>query len=125
MRRSARRCGGFTLLEVLVAMAIFATAAVALVKSVSGSALNMEALEVRQFAGLVAHNRMVQTQLRSGEDGDVGVVEMGGRRFRWQRAVQDTDTPAIVRVEIAVSLEEGKDTLATLVGFMAAEEKSP
>ena len=48
------RSKGFTLLEVMVALVIFATAAVALSKSLSESANNVGEIEQRQFADLVA-----------------------------------------------------------------------
>ena len=60
MRRAKR---GFTLLEVLVALAIFATAAIATVRSVTQHLNTLNFLEEKTFAAMVADNQMARVIL--------------------------------------------------------------
>ena len=54
----SRQNRGFTLLEVLVALAIFATAAIATIRSVSQHINTLNFLEEKTFASMVADNQM-------------------------------------------------------------------
>ena len=112
------RSKGFTLLEVMVALVIFATAAVALSKSLSESANNVGEIEQRQFADLVAHNVLVDI-LRDGYGNtNSGKVSLAGFDYRWQRNVEQTPHPNIRRVDVEVYLSTGKDMLASRSAFL-------
>ncbi|WP_159238266.1 type II secretion system minor pseudopilin GspI [Zhongshania aliphaticivorans] len=114
----ACRSKGFTLLEIMVALVIFATAAVALSKSLTGSASNVGAIEQRQFADVVAHNVLVEI-LRDGYGNDnSGKVSLAGFDYRWQRTVEQTPHPDIRRVDIQVFLSSSNDSLATRSAFL-------
>ncbi|WP_033933817.1 MULTISPECIES: type II secretion system minor pseudopilin GspI, partial [Pseudomonadota] len=54
---------GFTLLEVLVALAIFATAAISVIRSVSQHINTVNYLEEKMFAAMVVDNQMAQVML--------------------------------------------------------------
>lgn len=115
---SSQRSKGFTLLEVMVALVIFATAAVALSKSLTESASNVGAIEQRQFADLVAHNVLVDI-LRDGYgNNNSGKVSLAGFDFRWQRSVEQTPHPDMRRVDVEVSLSSSDDVLATRSAFL-------
>lgn len=118
-RQTLRRHSvGFTLLEVMVALVIFATAAVALTKSLTESANSVGAIEQRQFADLVAHNVLVDI-LRDGYgNANSGKVTLAGFDFRWQRNVEQTPHPDIRRVDVEVYLSTGKDILASRSAFL-------
>jgi general secretion pathway protein I len=109
---------GFTLLEIMVALMIFATAAVTLTKSLSESAVNIGAIEERQFADLVAHNVLIDI-LRDGYGNtNSGYVSMAGFDYHWQRKTAETPHPDMRRVDINVSLKSATDTLATRSAFL-------
>jgi len=115
---SRRRQKGFTLLEIMVALMIFATAAVTLTKSLTESARNIGALEERQFADLVAGNVLIDI-LRDGYgNNNSGKESMAGFDFKWQRSVEQTPHPSIRRVDISVSLQTSSDVLATRSAFL-------
>ena len=84
---------GFTLLEMLVALAVFSLAALALVR-LQGVTLHTAAdLDSKAMGQIVARNLMVEVQTDpappslGSEEGD---VDNGGRRWHWTRAVRAT-----------------------------------
>lgn len=82
---------GFTLLEVLVALAIFALAALALLRLQATSLAGSGALDRRLIRAVEADNRAMEWRSDpappvAGMAG--GVVVNGGRRLAWQRVVR-------------------------------------
>lgn len=78
---SSRRVRGLTLLEVLVALAVFATAALSVMKAVSQHLNTLGYLEEKTFAAMVADNEMAKIRL-SGEI----PTRLGGVNPSWQGA---------------------------------------
>src|SRR5258708_1428614 len=111
---------GFTLVEVLVALAIVAVALAAGFRSVAQSAESATMLKGRTLALWVAQNRLATAQLETpgpavGErDGN---QTQAGALFVWHEAVVGTPNPAFRRVEITVA-DAGRPeyVLARLVG---------
>lgn len=120
LRRSTR--GGFTLVEVLVALAIVAVALAAGYRSVAQSADSATALKARTMALWVAQNRLAAAQLEAPGPaiGDRGGDEVqAGAAFSWHESVAGTPNPAFRRVEITVAESSRPDyVLARLVGYV-------
>ena len=101
---------GFTLLEMLVALAVFSLAALALVR-LQGVTLHTAAdLDSKAMGQIVARNLMVEVQTDpappslGSEEGD---VDNGGRRWHWTRAVRATNDRRLLRVDLAVDGQAG------------------
>ena len=113
---------GFTLVEVLVALAIVAIALAAGFRSVGQSAESATALKARTLALWVAQNRLAAAQLEVpspaiGETG--GSDTQAGASFAWHASVVGTPNPAFRRVEITVAEVARPDyVLARLVGYV-------
>lgn len=122
LKRSAEH--GFTLLEMMVALAVFSLAALALLRLQAVSIGTTADLGERQIARIVAHNLMVDAQTAPGPlaMGDSkGEAENAGRRWRWEQKVAATDADGIVRVDIRVIARDGGGSPAVLT-FLRAQQ---
>jgi general secretion pathway protein I len=106
----ARREAGFTLLEMLVALAVFSLAALALVR-LQGVTLRTAAdLDSKALGQIVARNLMVEVQtdpIPPSVGQDDGNIENGGRRWHWTRIVKPTDDRRLLQVDLTVEGQPG------------------
>lgn len=117
---------GFTLLEVLVALAVFSVAAISLMK-VSESQLRLsQRLEEKTFAHWVALNMI--TEMQGSQDWpsigeQTGKVSMAGREWKMVVKTQATPVNRVRRIEISVGLApkdftDDIENLTLLTGFI-------
>jgi general secretion pathway protein I len=119
-----RPSGGFTQIEVLVALAIVAVALAAGMRTIAQSADGASLLKARTLALWVAENRLALAQLEDpvpatgttrGEDAQAGML------FAWRRTVDSSPNPAFRRIEIVVEQTDLQGyALARLVGYVGA-----
>ena len=96
---------GFTLLEVLVALAVLAIAMGALLKSGVGGAATAMQLQDKLFANWVATNRLAEIEVAPewpAEGETTGVSPMAGREWRWRQSVSATPDSDMRRVDVEV-----------------------
>jgi general secretion pathway protein I len=104
-----KRSAGFTLLEVLVALAIFAMVAASVLTATARSLQTAARLEDKTLAMWIADNRLTELQLASSPVADgreQGELDFAGRRWQWQSEVQATSEPDMRRVTLWVALSE-------------------
>jgi len=106
-----RRARGFTLIEVLVALAIVVVGMAAVLGALSSSADTVWYLRDKTFAQWVALNQIAMLRL-SGQQTPVGDssgdVDFAGRSWHWRREVVATEVPGVVRLDVSVRLAEVK-----------------
>lgn len=106
---------GFSLVEMLVALAVFALAAMALLHLAAENTRAAFAAEERVLAGVVADNLAVDAMLGPAlppGSRAQGMSRSAGRDWRWTRRTrQATADGALVRIDIAVlaPLERGDE----------------
>lgn len=111
MRRADRRARGFSLIEMLVAMAVFSLVALAVLNLAGENTRSAVVIEERVLAGVVADNRAVEAMLATPAElaaQSAGTESAGDRDWRWTRTVSQTDMDAIVRVDVTV-MPTGED----------------
>lgn len=113
---------GFTLLEILIALAILAVALSAAMRVAGGSTRIVTEQKQRTLALWVAQNRLAEHRARGDwpETGSSeGEAEQAGVKMRWQETVSGTPRGDFRRVEVRVFGAERKDyALAELAGFL-------
>jgi general secretion pathway protein I len=120
-----RRSGGFTLVEVVVALAIVAIGMLAVFKTIGETVNNVTSLRDRTFAAWIADNRITEIRI-AGEmpsvDETAGEVEYAGRRWHWVTQISQTQVAGLRRVDVSVRREgDAEDSaLVKLSGFVGA-----
>ena len=112
---------GFTLLEILVALAVLAIALAATARSMGAAIDTTAALRDRTLARWVAEDRLAQLKLGRewpALDTKEGDADMGGRAFRWRQQTSASPVARMRRVEVSV-FQPGTDSpLARMTGFL-------
>ena len=120
MMHAARR--GFTLVEVLVALAVLSIALTAVMRPM-GQAIDVTAtLRERNAALWVAQNRLALHRMSHAwpsADTTDGDTEFNGEKWYWREQVSTTPEPRIRRIEITIRRQkDSPNTQARLVGYL-------
>ena len=113
---------GFTLIEVVVAMAIIVMVLAGLFFQINRVADSSLELRKRTLAQWIALNRVADLRVNGvppvGQK-DQGTIEYADERWRWQSEVLPTPVKEIRRIRVQVGLESGpKDQwISTVDGF--------
>lgn len=120
MRRRAR---GFTLVEVMVALAIVAIGLIAAFNGIIQMAHSTAFLRERALADWIAMNQITEIRLSDNFpnvgrfDGD---TEFAGRNWRWEAQVSETGVTGLRRIDLSVAYEESPaDAVTIMTGFVA------
>ena len=116
------RRDGFTLVEVLVALAIISIALLAALRVAGGGTNSVGELRARLLAGWVAENVLAEQHAR-GEWPSLGMQRgtqrQGGIEFTWREEVIATPNVSFRRVDIRVfTAPEEAHAFAHLTGFV-------
>jgi general secretion pathway protein I len=117
------RARGFTLIEVLVALAVAALGLAAVLAVVTNTANAAAGVRERTFAAWIANNRIVDVRLSGtfpSVDRTTGDLDYAGLKWKWEQTVIQTDVPGMRRLEVRVRLADAADDafLATVTGFV-------
>jgi len=119
----ARTQNGFTLVEVLVALAVLTIALAAVMRALSQSIDTSADLRDRTLAMWVAQNRLTTHLIQRdfpALDTTEGDAEMAGREWRWREQVMAAPgEPDMRQIHIEVRAASGPQPLARLVGFLS------
>lgn len=107
-----RRTDGFTLIEMMVALAVFSLAALALIRLESATIRGTAILGDTLIAQMVARNVAIEamTDPRAPTLGTArGSERNGGRDWRWTRTTKPTGDARILRIDVTVADAAGRN----------------
>ena len=129
---SARNFGGFTLVEVLVALVIIAMGLGALMTAVSGTARTSGYLRDKTLAQWIALNRLSEVRLnvtnKFGQNTDAAELTYAGRKWHYDTRYFDTTITTMKRVVVRVYPGDAKtkgNALAESSGFIGTAISPP
>jgi general secretion pathway protein I len=115
---------GFTLLEILIALAILAIAFASIITVAANQSVNVGYLRDKTLAHWVAMNQITGLQMANEwpatgtkKQGD---EEMGLTKWHWEQTVEKTPDDRVRKVEIAVFRNrEDEEAVTRLVSFLS------
>ncbi len=117
---------GFTLVEILVALAVVAVALTAGMRALAQATDTASSLKSRTLALWIAQNRLAAAQIAvpwPALGNYAGDATQAGARFVWRASVSTTPNPAFRRIEITVAEPSAAEyALAQLVGYLGNPE---
>lgn len=126
-----RRSRGFTLIEVMVALAVLAIALAAAVRAVGEQARAQQILREGSQARWVAANLIAETRLNEPfplPGTREGQTLMAGRTWRWRLVVSDTQDGDIRRLDAQVfagdASVDSDQPLMSLTGFASGRDRA-
>jgi len=117
---------GFTLIEVMLAMAIFSIAGIALLSVADNNFRNLSHLENKVLANWVASNQLVAVTLDKTwppKNNKKGTVEMAGQEWFWLQKVVKTENKNMLSVVIEIRNEEDQKLAVTSIVTFVSKSK--
>ncbi|WP_417461631.1 type II secretion system minor pseudopilin GspI [Kordiimonas sp.] len=124
LRHISRSDAGFSLLELLVAVAVLSLAAVTMIENQAGSARMTTRVQTQALAAIVAENRLtlLKTQAEAPRAGSkTGTDEQLGVEFHWQEEVRVISGSDMLALNVLVSAVGTDAPAATLTGFRGGD----
>ncbi|WP_082768935.1 type II secretion system minor pseudopilin GspI [Paraglaciecola hydrolytica] len=116
--RKLYKQAGLTLLEVMVALLIFAVTGSAILKAAGDHLSSVSIIQDMTFATWVANNRLTELQLSKTwppKNNEKGSEEMADRTWYWSQRVEKTIDEDLLLVEVTVSNNEQRNGSVTSV----------
>jgi general secretion pathway protein I len=114
---------GFTLIEVLVALAVLAIALGAAFRGASQATDGQALLKQRTLALWIAQNRLASEQLDAASIAlgrREGVAQQAGTAFVWRETIATTPNPSLLRIDVSVGDAGNPEyALAQLTGYLS------
>jgi general secretion pathway protein I len=129
--RNVPRSGGFTLVEVLVALTIVVLGLAALMIAVTSTARTSGFLRDKTLAQWMALNRLSEVRLnlaKFGQNTDTGEIGFANRTWHYDTRYFDTSIPTMKRVVVRVYAGDAKtkgNPVAESTGFLGSSLGTP
>jgi len=112
---------GFTLIEVMVALAIVAFSLTAIAASMGQMIDTANAMRERTYASWIAQNKIAEMRLANvipEVAATSGELDYAGTEWTWRAVVSETGVENLFRVDVTVSYAGSPDGIRTVSGFI-------
>ena len=121
IRALYKKTSGFTLIEVMIAMAIAVLGLAAVGSSVSQMVDAGNTMRQRTYASWIAQNKIVELRLTNVTP-DIsetsGEIDYANREWSWRTTISETGIDKLYRVDVRVGLAGGDENIRTVSGFI-------
>lgn len=125
MKNMKRKQHGLSLLELLIALAVFAIFITPMLTGLYAASVTAIAnAKEKTLASYIAQNQLAELQIEKewpATGRKQGEVEFAGKEWRWEREVVNTADENMRRVTITILL--GEQGSFSMIGFVAKQEK--
>lgn len=125
----SRKQTGFTLVEMLLALAVFAYAASSILAVLGQTAKNLSEIETMTFASWIANDRLTELQADATwppKDKEKGERELAGKQWFWLQRVEKTEDPNLRKVEVQIRTDRAsQSSIYTLSTFVTKQKGKP
>lgn len=115
------RSKAFTLVEVMVALAIIALSLTAVAAKMGRMIDTSNSMRERTYASWIAQNQIAEMRLANVEP-EVseanGEVDYASSTWRWRAVVSESGIEGLYRVDVSVSYEGSDDVIRKVTGFI-------
>ena len=121
-----KRRGGFTLVEVMVALAIIAIALTAVAAKMGRMVDTSNAMRERTYASWVAQNKIAELRLASSSpevSSTSGESYFANTNWEWRAVISESGIENLYRVDVTITYPGTDDVIRTVTGFIG--EPSP
>ncbi|MDK9737802.1 type II secretion system minor pseudopilin GspI [Vibrio sp. D404a] len=117
---SSKRQRGMTLLEVLVALAIFATAAISVIRAVTQHINTLSYLEEKTFAAMVVDNQMAMVMLHPEKLKKAqGTQKLAERDWFWTVTPVATSDNLLKAFDVSVATSKNASPVVTVRSYVS------
>ena len=116
-----RRNKAFTLIEVMVALAIIALSLTAVAAKMARMIDTSNAMQERTYASWIAQNKITELRLANvlpEVTTTSGDVDYASRSWRWRAVVSETGIENLYRVDVEVTSADSNAVIRTVTGFI-------
>ena len=115
------RSRGFTIIEVMVALAIVAFSLTAIAASMGQMIDTANAMRERTYASWIAQNKIAEMRLANvlpEVSSTSGEIDYAGTEWAWRAVISETGVENLFRVDVTVSYPGDDDGIRTVTGFI-------
>ncbi len=115
---------GFTLIEVLVALAIVAIALGTIIAITSQDIMRVDSMQKRMFANWIAQNKLAENRLNNIKNSvgtKDGSIIYAGSEWTWEIVTSKSGIENLLRMDVSVSNVNDDVSIRKLTGFVYTE----
>jgi len=121
-----RNKSGFTLIEVMVALAIVAISLGSAIAITSQDIMRADSMQHRTYANWIAQNKLAEYRINNIEPKvgtQDGSIIFSGNNWNWETTISKTGVVDLYRMDVAVSIASRQLPNRTITGFIHDNSK--